>query len=87
LIATPSLPRTVNSRARWSAPDDERVPVTGDVAALAGHGVEDHGDQAVALGITVFSSASFIYFGCAPDKSWSIWLCGTISPCCINWAR
>jgi hypothetical protein len=31
-----------------------------------------------------FSSASFIYFGCVPDKLWSIWQCGTISACYIN---
>jgi hypothetical protein len=34
-----------------------------------------------------FSSASFIYIGCVPDKSWSIWHCGTISACCVNSAR
>src|SRR6516162_9519847 len=31
-----------------------------------------------------FNSARFIYIGCVPDKSWSMWRCGTISACCVN---
>lgn len=31
-----------------------------------------------------FSSISFIYFGCVPDRSWSIWHSATISACCSN---
>jgi ketosteroid isomerase-like protein len=62
--------------------EDERVVV---VATMSGnhtgtiHGIPQRANS--------FSSASFIYIGCVPDKSWSIWPCGTISACCSNSVR
>lgn len=62
--------------------EDERVVV---VATMTGtHTGTLHGIPQRANG---FSSASFIYFGCVPDKLWSIRHCGMISACCINSAE
>jgi hypothetical protein len=59
--------------------EDERV-----VIALTMTGTHTGAFMASPQRTNGFSSASFIYFGCVPDKSWSIWLCETISACCIN---
>jgi hypothetical protein len=59
--------------------EDERVVV---VATMTGtHTGTVHG---IPPTHKRFQQRQFIYIGCVPDKSWSIWHCGTISACCIN---
>ena len=59
--------------------EDDRVGV---VLTMTGtHAGTIHGIPQRANG---FSSTSFIYFGCRPEKSLSIQHCGTMLACCSN---